>query len=79
MIRSDCQLLLLIYSAGSHGIEYTDRYNFLHNDHGNEYHSVSTKEETKEKVNYSIHLNFSRLLNGVESTTDHKNKLLLWY
>ena len=37
----------LIGSSDSYGINYTGKYNFLHNDHGNKSHSVNKKSQQK--------------------------------
>ena len=50
------------------GINYTGKYNLIHNDHVNKYHSVNTKNKTEEKENKNIHLNLSPSLNVTEST-----------
>ena len=56
----------------SYVINYTGKYNFLHNDYVNKSHSVNTKNAIEEKKNRSIHLYIIPRLNGAEHMAHHK-------
>ena len=58
-----------------YGMNYTGKYNLLHNDHGNKPHRVNTKKSTQERENRSLHLNLSHCLNGVKCITHNKKNV----
>ena len=62
--------MIPVGSTDSYEINYTGKYNFLHNEHSNKYHSLNTKRQQKKrkiKVSTCI-LVFALMTSSVEHT-----------